>query len=350
MANQAIQIILDQVILPALESKELSKEYKNKVQRSKTLFSNFKKSGDMYRYLRRFKDSHGSNNDDLFYELKRLDLKTFEDILPVIEEKFGHELEDTTVLDDFVIGKSYSSFDIAIMAQTYDVQSGIYIIGDDKNTQAVFIKATLENGVYPNTWLVKNEELKYYMYAPQGKYNPEYKYNKAIINSKDIPIYVFIKNDTNCYLTGIFEYVKYIIEEDGSKWFRLRKINSINTNRTITLNEYDRELEKQVSNSLNTSKEERQKRLENAPKKPERINTVVSNFKRNPDVIAAALERAAGVCEDCGNGAPFNRASDGSPYLEVHHMKPLSQGGEDTVENALALCPNCHRKAHFGVR
>ena len=24
----------------------------------------------------------------------------------------------------------------------------------------------------------------------------------------------------------------------------------------------------------------------------------------------------------------------------------LSKGGEDTVENAVALCPNCHRKMH----
>jgi 5-methylcytosine-specific restriction protein A len=26
----------------------------------------------------------------------------------------------------------------------------------------------------------------------------------------------------------------------------------------------------------------------------------------------------------------------------------LSTGGEDTLENAIALCPNCHRRAHFG--
>jgi 5-methylcytosine-specific restriction protein A len=34
--------------------------------------------------------------------------------------------------------------------------------------------------------------------------------------------------------------------------------------------------------------------------------------------------------------------------LEVHHKKQLSEGGEDTVENAIALCPNCHREAHYG--
>jgi len=34
--------------------------------------------------------------------------------------------------------------------------------------------------------------------------------------------------------------------------------------------------------------------------------------------------------------------------LEVHHKVPLAEGGDDTVENAIALCPNCHRHAHYG--
>ncbi|WP_256325004.1 HNH endonuclease signature motif containing protein [Nitrosomonas sp. Nm132] len=42
------------------------------------------------------------------------------------------------------------------------------------------------------------------------------------------------------------------------------------------------------------------------------------------------------------------RKHDGSPYLEVHHKIPLAFGGEDTVVNAIALCPNCHREAHYG--
>ena len=71
-------------------------------------------------------------------------------------------------------------------------------------------------------------------------------------------------------------------------------------------------------------------------------------YRRNPDVIAEVLHRALGKCEGCLSPAPFERASDGSPYLEVHHRILLSQGGEDTVANAFALCPNCHRKLHFG--
>ncbi len=89
--------------------------------------------------------------------------------------------------------------------------------------------------------------------------------------------------------------------------------------------------------------------LSKSPKIPEKVQVVSVGYKRNPTVIVAVLRRADGVCEKCNKKAPFLRQSDGTPYLEVHHKKLLSDGGEDTIENAYALCPNCHREAHFGA-
>lgn len=37
------------------------------------------------------------------------------------------------------------------------------------------------------------------------------------------------------------------------------------------------------------------------------------------------------------------------PTLEVHHLRRLADGGSDTVANAVALCPNCHREIHYGI-
>lgn len=71
-------------------------------------------------------------------------------------------------------------------------------------------------------------------------------------------------------------------------------------------------------------------------------------FLRDFGVVEAARQRAAGRCEHCKNVAPFLTGA-GLPYLEVHHVIPLSQDGADRLENVLALCPNCHRKAHFGA-
>ena len=106
--------------------------------------------------------------------------------------------------------------------------------------------------------------------------------------------------------------------------------------------------EKQVELSIRDSRDTRQTRLAAAPQTPVRIARTVYVFERNPDVVAEVLLRAKGVCERCAEKAPFLRRKDGSPYLEVHHNTPLAQGGEDTVENAVALCPNCHRCQHHG--
>jgi 5-methylcytosine-specific restriction enzyme A len=92
----------------------------------------------------------------------------------------------------------------------------------------------------------------------------------------------------------------------------------------------------------------RQRRLSKAKRTPRLVPRIVFVFERNADVIAEVLEKAAGTFGICGSAAPFARASDGSPYLEVHHRIPLAQGGEDSVDNAVATCPNCHRQQHFG--
>lgn len=76
--------------------------------------------------------------------------------------------------------------------------------------------------------------------------------------------------------------------------------------------------------------------------------TMTIAFLRSPYVVAEVLERAAGHCERCTQPAPFVRAKDSTPYLEVHHKVRLADGGFDTVENAIALCPNCHRQCHHG--
>lgn len=112
---------------------------------------------------------------------------------------------------------------------------------------------------------------------------------------------------------------------------------------------YYSKLNAEVSSLVQKSPEELKDRAGSAPAIPGTLTITTTIYKRNPNVIAYALLRANGHCERCGDAAPFFRASDGSPYLEVHHQVPLSEGGEDTIENTLALCPNCHREAHFGL-
>lgn len=79
---------------------------------------------------------------------------------------------------------------------------------------------------------------------------------------------------------------------------------------------------------------------------PRRVTTSQGvAYERRADVKAWVLRAAEGHCELCGSAAPFI-GDDGEPYLEVHHVEQLAHGGPDTVENAVALCPNCHRRLH----
>ncbi|WP_301750092.1 HNH endonuclease signature motif containing protein [uncultured Erythrobacter sp.] len=92
-------------------------------------------------------------------------------------------------------------------------------------------------------------------------------------------------------------------------------------------------------------------RLSNAEPPPPGSKSVTkvagssSQFVRDPNVIAWTLKAANGVCEACDQLAPFKKEG-GVSYLEVHHMRPLFQGGPDTTDNTIAACPNCHRRLH----
>jgi 5-methylcytosine-specific restriction protein A len=108
------------------------------------------------------------------------------------------------------------------------------------------------------------------------------------------------------------------------------------------------EFEAAVTAAFNDTERERKERLNRANPEPEKVWRKVTAYVRNPDVVAEVLHLADGMCQSCGEAAPFIRRSTGTPYLEVHHIKPLSHGGDDTVANAIALCPNCHREKHFG--
>lgn len=72
-----------------------------------------------------------------------------------------------------------------------------------------------------------------------------------------------------------------------------------------------------------------------------------SAYARSKDVRKYVLRRANGVCEACGQKAPFLTAAD-RPYLEPHHVRRLSDGGPDDLRWVIGVCPNCHARAHYG--
>lgn len=84
-------------------------------------------------------------------------------------------------------------------------------------------------------------------------------------------------------------------------------------------------------------------------KNPERSTVMMMRVQRDPHVVAWVLQQAKGKCECCKKTAPFKDVNN-FPFLEVHHIWRLADGGPDTPENAVAICPNCHREMHYGRR
>jgi 5-methylcytosine-specific restriction protein A len=336
------------VQLPALTSK-LSEKTKFKVRHSDTWLNHFKRVGDLLVYLRRFDKSH---DDPVYREMKACGLLTFEDIVSDFEVRFGHWSNDCSRISDFVIGEQYSTFDILILARNYDTRSGgMFVLKANGKPIAVVIKATLSGGDYPNEWIESPLKLKYYLKSIRGKFNEDYEANKAIIGNPDIPIVTFVRDSSASHFAfrGLFRYQKLVSEEDGAKAFILARDHPAYAENLFYSIDVSNDLSKSVHRSAALTRTDRLARLRIAARKPRKFLVLSAAYDRNSDVIAEVLYRAAGVCESCGNPAPFVRRSDGSPYLEVHHRIPLSMDGDDTTENALALCPNCHREQHFGM-
>jgi 5-methylcytosine-specific restriction enzyme A len=116
-----------------------------------------------------------------------------------------------------------------------------------------------------------------------------------------------------------------------------------------TLTNERAEFEAKVRAATKRTSATRLERIRKANPRPIKRLVTIAIYERSPDVVAEVLPSAKGMCSNCYKRAPFKKRTDGSPYLEVHHIHQLAKGGDDTPENAVALCPNCHRKFHHGT-
>lgn len=232
---------------------------------------------------------------------------------------------DTAI--SFIIGGIY------LMAYNHKGDKGIWMIQDkihrelNDNIIQTQIKST-KNCEYKLYW-IHLEELKELKNINENNLIWE-SYKNASYVIKNTPFGKFERRD---FIKG-----KALLTEFWN--YKNENIKSLES--------LDYEFKNKLIIAKKSSSLDRLKRLKYAKKIPEKVMVKTVVYNRNPDVVAEVLARANGKCELCHEDAPFIRASDGTPYLEVHHKIELSKGGEDTCENALALCPNCHRKQHFG--
>ena len=107
----------------------------------------------------------------------------------------------------------------------------------------------------------------------------------------------------------------------------------------------DYELEENIHTQIDI--DTLQNRAKNINPRPQQIQQIVNTYPRNNILKNYVKRRSSYSCEmpSC-NYQGFNK-ENGEPYIEIHHVIPLSEGGEDSIDNTVALCPNCHRALHY---
>ena len=78
---------------------------------------------------------------------------------------------------------------------------------------------------------------------------------------------------------------------------------------------------------------------------PERIESTVSRIARDSSIITHLKEQYNDTCQMCGLKLRLNAEIS---YSEGAHVRPLSEGGPDSVGNILILCPNHHKLLDHG--
>lgn len=81
-----------------------------------------------------------------------------------------------------------------------------------------------------------------------------------------------------------------------------------------------------------------------------RIVKVVNKFERNPLARKKCIEIQGVTCKICGMDFENKYGELGKDFIEVHHIKPMNEIGEEYIvnptEDLIPVCSNCHSMLH----
>lgn len=209
-------------------------------------------------------------------------------------------------------------------------------------------------GLYQDRW--EGDVLHYTGMGKTGDQSLYYSQNRTLLQSKEngIVVHLFEALDHFKYtyigeaeLSGT-PYQEGQLDEKGhvrQVWMfpiQPRQSESIPTPTEKQIRAVEESQARLVSKLPTTALRESAMR---APKRAPIKKAQITVFARNVTVAEYVKRLANGSCDLCANSAPFcNKQNE--PYLESHHIIWLARGGDDTIDNTVALCPNCHRKMH----
>lgn len=101
-------------------------------------------------------------------------------------------------------------------------------------------------------------------------------------------------------------------------------------------------IEKSIDEETENIKDENEKKNARELGKEQ---TIYARLNFPLEEINKIHRRAQNKCEYC-ECQTFEK-KNGEMYFEIHHIVHYSDGGENSAQNCVLLCPNCHRKIHF---
>ncbi len=222
-----------------------------------------------------------------------------------------------------------------------------------KTTNSLVIISDHTKGLYEDKWF--GDILHYTGMGKNGDQDLYFSQNKTLAQSdtNGVEVHLFeVLVPTEYIYRGVVyladkPYQEIQKGEDGvprKVWMFPLKLNT--GSQAIPEDSFNKYIKEKEKTAEKLSLSELQKRAEQNESDKVSSRKVTSNvFVRDAFVAEYAKRRANGICQLCGQKAPFYN-KEGKPYLECHHIEWISEGGSDTIENTVALCPNCHRKMH----
>ncbi|UYP07258.1 HNH endonuclease [Priestia megaterium] len=208
--------------------------------------------------------------------------------------------------------------------------------------------------LYDDRWI--GDVFHYTGMGKVGDQSLEYGQNKRLhqSNDTDVTVYLFevFKQNNYVFLGEVYlsnpPYTETQLDDNQKLrfvWVFPLSLKNDQNEILIPIDFFESREKIQKKEARKMSQEQLTKRASSASKKPGSRMVVTKTYDRDIYVSEFAKARANGLCQLCEEPAPF-LTKKGDPYLETHHIEWLSKGGEDTIENTVALCPNCHRRMH----
>jgi 5-methylcytosine-specific restriction enzyme A len=221
-------------------------------------------------------------------------------------------------------------------------------------TNTLVIISDHTKGLYEDKWF--GDELHYTGMGKSGDQALDFMQNKTLAesNSNGVDVHLFeaLLPSEYIYRGQVYLYGNPYQEtqpgEDGTNrrvWmFPVKLKVSFQPLDNIVFEKYKQAKQKKARKLSDA--ELRKRAQQGGGQKVSRREVTSANYVRDEYVAEYSKRRAGGFCQLCNNPAPF-KDNNGKPYLECHHIQWLSKDGTDTIDNTVALCPNCHKKMHI---